>query len=62
MLHSMTNLDEAGVWELFFVWVAGIFAVGIPCLWSADLSWRFIDRPCVDFAMGMGRTCIDKAH
>ena len=62
ILHSVTNLSEAGVWELFFVWIAGIIALGIPCLWSADLFWRFIDRPCVDFARRMEKVCIDQAH
>ena len=59
ILHSVTNLNEAGVWELFFVWIAGIVALGIPCLWSADLFWRFIDRPCVDFARRMEKLCIN---
>ena len=59
ILHSVTSMDEAGVWELFFVWIAGLFALGIPCLWAADLFWRFIDQPCVDFARWVDRKCID---
>ena len=57
--HSVTGMSEAGVWELFYVWIAGLFALGIPCLWAADLFWRFIDRPCVDFARWAERKCID---
>lgn len=30
ILHSVTSMDEAGAWELFFVWIAGLFALGIP--------------------------------
>ncbi|KAF6226855.1 hypothetical protein HO133_008296 [Letharia lupina] len=59
ILHSVTSMDEAGVWELFFVWIAGLFALGIPCLWAADLFWRFIDRPCVDFARWVESKCTD---
>lgn len=62
ILHSVTGMDEAGVWELFFVWIAGLLALGIPCLWAADLFWRFIDRPCVDFARWFEEKCIDKGH
>ena len=62
ILHSVTGMGEAGVWELFFVWVAGLLALGIPCLWAADLFWRFIDRPCVDFARWAERICIDQGH
>ena len=60
--RSVNGINEAGVWELFFVWITGLFALGIPCLWAADLFWRFIDRPCVDFARWLERKCIDKAH
>lgn len=38
ILHCVTSMDEVGVWELFFVWIAGLFALGIPCLWAADRS------------------------
>lgn len=62
ILHSVTNMNEAGAWELFFVWIAGLFALGIPCLWAADLFWRFIDRPCVDFARWMEKNCIDNGR
>ena len=56
--HSVTGMNEAGVWELFYVWIVGLFALGIPCIWAADLFWRFIDRPCVDFARWAERKCI----
>ena len=58
LLHSVTGMDEAGVWELFYVWIVGVFAMGIPCLWAADLFWRFVDRPCVDFARWVERKCL----
>ena len=58
ILRSVTGIHEAGVWELFFVWIAGLLALGIPCLWAADLFWRFVDRPCVEFARWMERKCI----
>ena len=58
IMHSVTGMNEAGAWELFFVWIAGLFALGIPCLWAADLFWRFIDRPCVEFARWAERKCI----
>lgn len=60
ILHSVHSIDEAGVWELFFVWIAGLFALGVPCLWVSDLFWRFIDRPCVDFARWAESKCLDK--
>lgn len=60
--HSVTGLGEAGSWELLFVWVVGLLGLGIPCLWSADLFWRFIDRPCVDFARWAEKQCIDQVH
>ena len=56
--HRVSSIDEAGAWELFFVWIAGLFLLGIPCLWAADLFWRFVDRPCVDFARWMERKCL----
>ena len=62
ILRSVSGLEEAGVWELFFVWAAGLFALGVPCLWAADIFWRFIDRPCVDFARWVEGKCIDKGH
>lgn len=60
ILHSVNSIDEAGVWELFFVWIAGLFALGVPCLWIADLFWRLVDRPCVDFARWVEGKCIQK--
>lgn len=62
ILHSVTSMDEAGVWELFLVWISGLFALGVPVLWVADLFWRFIDRPCVDFARWVEKKCLDKGH
>lgn len=62
ILRSVTSMDEAGGWEIFFVWIAGLCAVGIPCLWAADLFWRFVDRPCVDFARWVERKCLDAGH
>ena len=59
ILRSVGGVDGAGAWELFFVWVAGLVAVGVPCVWAADLFWRFVDRPCVDFARWAERKCID---
>ncbi len=56
--RSVTGMGEAGNWELFYVWVVGIFALGIPCLWAADLFWRFVDRPCVEFARWAERKCV----
>ena len=26
ILNSVTSMNEAGVWELFFVWIAGLVA------------------------------------
>ena len=62
ILHSVTGMNEAGVWELFYIWIAGLIALGIPCIWAADLFWRFVDRPCVDFARWAERKCIDNEH
>lgn len=62
ILHSVRPLDVAGVWELLYVWIAGLFGLGIPCLWAADLFWRFIDRPCVDFARWAEKKCIISEH
>ena len=57
--HSVTGIDDAGVWELLYIWIVGIFAVGVPCIWASDLFWRFIDRPCVDFARWAERKCFN---
>ena len=55
-----TKIDEAGVWESFYVWIVGLFALGMPCLWAADLFWRFVDLPCVKFARWMEKKCINE--
>lgn len=51
---------NAGIWGLLFGWVAGVFGMGIPSLWAADLFWRFVDRPCVNIARWLERKCIEK--
>ena len=60
LLNSVSggNMNEAGPWELFYVWIVGLFAMGVPCIWASDLFWRFVDRPCVDFARWAERKCI----
>ena len=50
--------ETASFWQLFFVWTAGVFGLGIPSVWLADLFWRYVDRPCVDFARWMDRRCV----
>lgn len=62
ILHSVTGMNEAGGWEMFYVWIVGLFAMGLPCIWAADLFWRFVDRPCVDFARWAERKCIHDEH
>ncbi len=58
--NAVGGQDEAGVWGIMFVWVAGFLAFGLPCLWAADLFWRFVDRPCVEFARWLDRKCVDE--
>ena len=59
---GVTGMGEAGGWQLLYVWIVGLFALGIPCLWASDLFWRFVDRPCVDFARWAERKCIVHEH
>ena len=42
--------ETAGPWQVFFVWTGGIVVLGGPIVWVADLFWRFVDRPSVEFA------------
>lgn len=58
--NAVGGQDEAGVWGIFFVWVFGLLGLGIPCLWAADLFWRFADRPCVESARWLDRKCVDE--
>ena len=54
--------ETAGAWQLFVVWIAGMFCLGIPSVWAADLFWRFIDRPCVNFARWLEGRCVEKEN
>ena len=54
------GIDGAGFWGYHFQWFVGLWLIGVPILWAADLFWRFVDQPCVDFARWFDRKCIDK--
>ena len=42
--------NDPGLWGYHFQWCAGLLLTGIPILWAADLFWRSVDQPSVDFA------------
>lgn len=52
--------DEAGLWGVLFFWTFGLLGLAIPCLWASDSFWKFVDRPCVEFARRLDRKCIDE--
>ena len=56
--NAVGGPDNAGVWGVFFVWVSGFLALGVPFLWASDLFCRFVDRPCVEFARWLDRKCM----
>ena len=45
-----TREETASARQLFFVWIAGAFSLGILSVWVADLFWRLVDQPSVNFA------------
>ena len=49
--------ETASAKQLFFVWTAGAFGLGGFSVWVADLFWRLVDRPCVDFARWLDGRC-----
>ena len=54
------GIDGAGFWGYHFQWFVGLWLIGVPIWWAADLCWRFVDQPCVEFARWFDRKCIDK--
>ena len=52
--------DGAGFWGYHLQWLAGLVLTIIPIVWAADLFWRFVDQPCVDFARWLDRKCTNK--
>ena len=49
--------ERASARQLFFVWIAGAFSLGILSVWVADLFWRLVDQPSVDFARWLDGRC-----
>ncbi|RDW88369.1 hypothetical protein BP6252_00401 [Coleophoma cylindrospora] len=47
-------------WGRLFAWFGGIFVLGIPIIWAADVFWRAIDTPCVEFARWFEGICLVK--
>ena len=54
-----TGIGEgtASAKQLFFVWMAGAFSLGILSVWMADLFWRLVDQPSVTFARWLDGRC-----
>lgn len=48
-------------WGRLLAWFGGIFILGIPIIWAADLFWRAVDTPCVEFARWFESVCVVKA-
>ena len=51
--------DAAGFWGYHLQWFAGLVLTGVPIVWASDLFWRFVDRPCVEFARWLDGKCGD---
>ena len=49
--------ETASAGQLFFVWIAGASSLGILSVWMADLFWRLVDQPCVNFARWLDGRC-----
>lgn len=54
--------ETAGPWQLCFVWIAGASGLVAPSVWVADLFWRYVDRPCVDFAKWLEGRCVGQEN
>ena len=52
--------EAAGSWQLCLVWMVGACGLVVPSIWAADLFWRFVDRPCVDFAKWLDGRCVER--
>jgi peptidoglycan/LPS O-acetylase OafA/YrhL len=47
-----------GMWRRLFAFFGGTLVLGIPIIFAADLFWRAVDVPCVEFAKWLERICI----
>jgi peptidoglycan/LPS O-acetylase OafA/YrhL len=49
-----------GMWKRLFAFFGGTIVLGIPIIFAADLFWRAVDIPCVEFARWLEQKCIVK--
>ncbi|RFU30728.1 hypothetical protein B7463_g5602, partial [Scytalidium lignicola] len=52
--------EGAGMLARLFVWFMGLFCLAIPTFWAADVFWRAVDTPSVEFAKWLENSCIVK--
>ncbi|KAH8805746.1 acyltransferase [Xylogone sp. PMI_703] len=52
--------EGAGMFAKMFVWFVGLCCLSIPVFWSADVFWRAVDTPSVQFAKWVEDCCIVK--
>lgn len=53
---------DAGTWGIFFVFWCGMLGVIYPCVWAADLFWRFVDVPSVRISKWVEKKCTVVQH
>jgi peptidoglycan/LPS O-acetylase OafA/YrhL len=49
---------DDGMWKRLFAFFGGALILGIPIIFAADLFWRLVDVPCVEFAKRLESVCI----
>ena len=49
--------EIASAKQVFFVWIAAALVLGVASVWMADLFWRLVDQPCVNFARWLDGRC-----
>ncbi|ESZ96234.1 hypothetical protein SBOR_3392 [Sclerotinia borealis F-4128] len=57
---SVGGLEDVGMWARTFAWWAGMLGLAIPIFWAADVFWRAVDTPSVQFAKWLEEKCIVK--
>ncbi|KAB8303657.1 hypothetical protein EYC80_005051 [Monilinia laxa] len=57
---AVGGIENSGMWSRTFAWFGGILGLSIPIFWAADIFWRAVDIPSVEFAKWLEGNCIVK--
>ncbi|KAM3084312.1 hypothetical protein ACMFMG_001583 [Clarireedia jacksonii] len=57
---ALGSTETTTMWTRTFAWFGGAIGLGIPVFWAADIFWRTVDIPSVEFAKWLENKCIVK--